>query len=95
MGKPRVVVEYCRRCGFLLRAAWVAQELLKTFEDEIAEVALRPDGGGIFAIRVDETLLFSNKVEGRFPELRELRERLAAALGSDKRFGHGTPADEA
>ncbi|MBK9130840.1 MAG: Rdx family protein [Gammaproteobacteria bacterium] len=95
MGKPRVVVEYCCRCGFMLRAAWVAQELLKTFEDEIVEVALRPDSGGIFAIRLDETLLFSNKVEGRFPEMRELRERLAAALGSDKRFGHRTPEDEA
>ncbi|MCC6207642.1 MAG: Rdx family protein [Gammaproteobacteria bacterium] len=95
MSKPRVVVEYCARCGFMLRAAWVAQELLKTFEDEIAEVALRPGGGGIFALRLEENLLFSNKEEGRFPEMRELRERLAEALGSDKRFGHRTPADDA
>lgn len=28
----------------MLRAAWVAQELLKTFEDELAEVVLRPGG---------------------------------------------------
>ncbi|MBK8162184.1 MAG: Rdx family protein [Gammaproteobacteria bacterium] len=93
MNKPRVVVEYCARCGFMLRAAWVAQELLKTFEDELAEVVLRPGGGGIFAVSMDEAPLFSNKEEGRFPEMRELRERLARALGSDKRFGHGTSAE--
>lgn len=88
MSKPRVVVEYCARCGFMLRAAWVAQELLKTFEEDLAEVALRPGEGGIFAVSLDALLLFSNKAEGRFPEMRELRERLAQALGSDKRFGH-------
>jgi len=93
MSKPRVVVEYCARCGFMLRAAWVAQELLKSFEDELAEVALRPGGGGIFAVRLDEAPLFSNKEQGRFPEMRELREGLAQALGSEKRFGHGTSAE--
>ncbi|MCC6303464.1 MAG: Rdx family protein [Gammaproteobacteria bacterium] len=95
MNKPRVVVEYCARCGFMLRAAWVAQELLKSFEDEIAEVALRPGGGGIFVLRLDEAVLFSNQDEGRFPEMRELRERLAQALGSGKRFGHRAAADDA
>jgi selenoprotein W-related protein len=88
MSKPRVVVEYCARCGFMLRAAWVAQELLKTFEDDLAEVALKPGEGGIFAVTLDEALLFSNKAEGRFPEMRELRQRLAQALGSDRQFGH-------
>ena len=93
MSKPGVVVEYCARCGFMLRAAWVAQELLKSFEDEVAEVALRPGGGGVFTVRLDEAPLFSNKEQGRFPEMRELRERLARALGSEKRFGHGTSAE--
>lgn len=88
MNKPRVVVEYCARCGFMLRAAWVAQELLKTFEEDLAEVALRPGEGGIFAVSLDGALLFSNKAEGRFPELRELRQQLAQALGSDRQFGH-------
>lgn len=95
MSKPRVVVEYCARCGFMLRAAWVAQELLKSFEDEVAEVALRPGEGGIFALWLGETLLFSNKDEGRFPEMRELRERLAGVLGSGRRFGHRATADDA
>lgn len=93
MGKPRVVVEYCARCGFMLRAAWVAQELLKTFGDDLSELALKPGEGGIFAVSLDAALLFSNKAEGRFPEMRELRERLAHALGSDKRFGHPETAE--
>jgi selenoprotein W-related protein len=93
MSKPRVVVEYCARCGFMLRAAWVAQELLKTFEGDLAEVALKPGEGGIFAVSLDATPLFSNKAEGRFPEMRELRERLAQALGSERQFGHHGAAE--
>lgn len=88
MSKPKLEVEYCARCGFMLRAAWVAQELLKSFEHELGEVALKPGSGGIFAVRLDEALLFSNKAEGRFPEMRELRQRVAQAIGSDQRFGH-------
>jgi len=29
---PRVEIEYCTGCRFLPRAAWLAQELLTTFE---------------------------------------------------------------
>ena len=38
--RPRVVIEYCTQCRWLLRAAWMAQELLTTFQDELGEVAL-------------------------------------------------------
>lgn len=44
--KNRVEIAYCTQCGWLLRAAWLAQELLSTFEKELAEVALRPGEGG-------------------------------------------------
>ena len=39
---PRVEIEYCTQCRWLLRAAWMAQELLTTFQDDLGEVALRP-----------------------------------------------------
>jgi selenoprotein W-related protein len=39
---PRVQIEYCTQCRWLLRAAWMAQELLTTFQDELGEVALLP-----------------------------------------------------
>lgn len=94
MNKPRLEVEYCTRCGFMLRAAWVAQELLKSFEDELNEVALKPGGGGIFAVRAGDALLYSNKAEGRFPEIKELKQRVALAIGSDKRFGHQDTAEK-
>ena len=42
---PRVEIEYCTQCRWLLRAAWMAQELLSTFEAEIGEVAPRPRQG--------------------------------------------------
>jgi selenoprotein W-related protein len=94
MNKPRLEVEYCSRCGFMLRAAWVAQELLRSFEDDLGEVALKPGSGGIFAVRVGDALLFSNKAEGRFPEIKELKQRVAQAIGSDKRFGHQDAAEK-
>ena len=55
--KPRVTIEYCPRCGWLLRAAWLAQELLTTFESDVAGVELAPsDASGTFQIRIDETI---------------------------------------
>ncbi len=43
--EPRLEIEYCTQCRWLLRAAWTAQELLTTFEKELEEVALIPGGG--------------------------------------------------
>ena len=44
---PRLEIEYCTQCRWLLRAAWLAQELLTTFVDELGEVALVPGKGGL------------------------------------------------
>ena len=39
---PRIEIEYCTGCRWGLRAGWVAQELLVTFEAELgAEGSLR------------------------------------------------------
>jgi len=86
--KPRVEIEYCDRCNFLLRAAWLAQELLTTFSGELGEVALQPGTGGIFEIRVDGDLLWSRKAEGRFPEAKEIKQRLRDRIAPDKSLGH-------
>src|SRR5712692_8730578 len=45
---PRIEIEYCTQCRWLLRAAWMAQELLTTVHREIGEVALIPGTGGVF-----------------------------------------------
>lgn len=86
--KPRVEIEFCTQCRWLLRAAWLAQELLTTFEVEIGEVALIPGTGGIFEVRCDGKTLWSRKQEGRFPEAKELKQRLRDEIAPDKPLGH-------
>ena len=72
----------------MLRAAWMAQELLTTFEKEIGEVALVPGEGGIFEIRAGEQLIWSRAAEGRFPEIKELKQRVRDAIAPEKGLGH-------
>ncbi len=85
---PRVEIEYCTGCRFLLRAAWLAQELLTTFEAELGEVALQPGEGGVFEVRLGETVLWNRKAEGRFPEAKELKQRLRDVIAPEKSLGH-------
>ncbi|MBK7541809.1 MAG: SelT/SelW/SelH family protein [Candidatus Competibacteraceae bacterium] len=87
--KPRVSITYCTQCRWLLRAAWLAQELLTTFEDELGEVALRPGTGGVFEIRLaDERVIWSRKQEGRFPEAKEVKQRLRDLIAPERSLGH-------
>ncbi len=51
MPTPRIEIEYCTQCRWLLRAAWLAQELLTTFDGELGEVALVPGTGGRSPVR--------------------------------------------
>lgn len=86
--RPRVEIEYCTQCRWLLRAAWLAQELLTTFEAELGEVALLPGTGGIFEIRLNGETVFSRKQEGRFAEAKEIKQRLRDRIAPDKDLGH-------
>jgi selenoprotein W-related protein len=86
--KPRVSITYCTQCRWLLRAAWLAQELLTTFEAELGEVALCPGTGGIFEIRVGEELIWSGQREGRFPEAREVKQRVRDRVAPERNLGH-------
>lgn len=84
----RVEIEYCTQCRFILRAGWMAQELLMTFADELGEVALIPGTGGIFEIRLNGKLLFSRKIAGRFPESKEIKQMVRDVIAPDKDLGH-------
>ena len=86
--KPRVEIEYCTQCRWLLRAAWMAQELLTTFEAEIGEVALMPGTGGVFEIRVDGAPLWSRRERGRFPDVKELKQAVRDVVAPGKSLGH-------
>src|SRR5690242_2993900 len=85
---PRVEITYCPRCRWLLRAAWMTQELLTTFERELTEVALRPGPEGIFEITLDGETIWSRAAEGRFPELKELKQRVRDRIAPDRTLGH-------
>jgi len=85
---PRVEIRYCTQCRWLLRAAWMAQELLATFESELGEIALVPGTGGIFEVRVDGELIFSRRKEGRFPESKELKQLVRDRVAPGKPLGH-------
>lgn len=89
MSPPREVsIRYCTQCRWGLRAAWLAQELLQTFEDEIARMVLEPGGGGVFEVRVGGELVWSRAEAGRFPELAELKRRVRDRIAPGRDLGH-------
>ncbi len=84
----RLEIEYCTQCHWLLRAAWMAQELLTTFEKELGEVALVPGRGGIFEVRLEGETIFSRQQQGRFPEAKELKQLVRDRIAPDRDLGH-------
>lgn len=87
MNQPRLTIEYCTQCRWLLRAAWVAQELLSTFEHELGEVALVPGAEGVFVVRLGEDVLWDRRDKG-FPELAEIKQLVRDRIAPDKDLGH-------
>ena len=85
---PRLEIEYCTQCRWLLRAGWVAQELLTTFDDDLREVAQVPGKGGVFEVRLDGETIWSRAREGRFPELSELKQRVRDRVAPGRSLGH-------
>jgi selenoprotein W-related protein len=83
-----VEIEYCRQCRWLARAAWTAQELLTTFEEEIGGVTLRPGTGGVFDVRVDGETVFSRKAAGRHAEITELKQLVRDRVAPERSLGH-------
>ena len=85
---PRVEIEHWRQFRWLLRAAWMAQELLTTFEEELGAVTLRPGTGGVFIVRANGKVVWSRKDEGRFPDVSELKQRVRDVVAPEKSLGH-------
>jgi len=89
---PRISIEYCTGCRWMLRAAWMAQELLTTFEKELAEVALRPGSGGVFRVCVDGEQIWDRKQDGGFPDIKQLKQLVRDRVAPDKSLGHSERA---
>ncbi len=89
MEKPTIEIEYCTACRWLLRAAWMAQELLSTFEQELAGVTLKPGSkSGVFEIRLGNTCLWSRETDGGFPDAKELKKRVRDQIDPGRDLGH-------
>ena len=88
MSKPRIEIEYCTGCRWLLRAAWMAQELLTTFEKELGGVTLVPGEGGVLDVRLEGQIIFSRQQKGRFPESKELKRLIRDRIAPEKQLGH-------
>ncbi|PKO47380.1 MAG: selenoprotein [Betaproteobacteria bacterium HGW-Betaproteobacteria-22] len=88
MSENLVEITYCTQCRWLLRAAWLAQELLTTFEQDLTSVALRPGTGGTFDIKLNGQLIFSRKEAGRFPESKEIKQVIRDYIDPARSLGH-------
>lgn len=72
-----------------MRAAWMAQELLTTFTDDLHGVTLAPSEiGGSYIIYVDGEVLFNRKDAGHFPEIKALKQLVRDKVNPEKSLGH-------
>jgi selenoprotein W-related protein len=88
VAEPRIEIEYCTQCRWLLRAGWMAQELLTTFPADLGEVALVPGTGGIFTISCNDALVWDRKRDGGFPDVKRLKQLVRDQIAPERDLGH-------
>ena len=86
--KPEIVITYCTQCQWLLRAAWLAQELLSTFDSDLGEVALVPASKGEFKILVNGIQVWDRVADEGFPEAKEIKQRVRDVIAPERDLGH-------
>ncbi|RHZ74048.1 hypothetical protein Glove_227g22 [Diversispora epigaea] len=85
---PRISIEYCIQCRWALRAGWIAQELLVTFGNIIGEMVIIPGADADFIIQLNGDIIWNRKKEGRFPELKELKQIVRDKIAPEMNLGH-------
>ncbi|SEI57726.1 selenoprotein W-related protein [Allopseudospirillum japonicum] len=91
--KAKIEIHYCCQCQWLLRAAWMAQELLSTFADDLESVALAPKSGGTFAIYYQQgedvpVLIWCRRRDQGFPPIKALKQKVRDLLDPERFLGH-------
>lgn len=85
---PHIIITYCRQCNWLLRSAWMAQEILSTFSEDAGAVTLVPSTGGVFTIKCGDRTLWDRSTDGGFPDAKTLKKRLRDMLWPEWDLGH-------
>ena len=88
MNDYQIEIHYCTQCRWLTRAAWVAQELLTTFDSDISRLSLVPKTGGIFDIYLNGELIASRKADAGFIEMKQLKQRIRDVIDPERSLGH-------
>jgi selenoprotein W-related protein len=95
-----VSIKYCTGCRWMMRSAWMAQELLTTFADDLHSLTLIPNSskpGGVFCVRTwtfenssyhPSQCLWDRSIDGGFPESKVLKQRLRNVITPNKNLGH-------
>ena len=84
----RVEITYCRKCRFMLRAAWLAQELLTMFEEDLTEVVIKPSSGGLFEVTLDGDVIATNRDKKPMPETGDVKRAVRDRVAPERRIGH-------
>ena len=89
---PNLSIEYCTGCRWMFRASWLMQECLTTFNDEIGSITLipskPPSPGGTFLIKLNNDVIWDRRLEGAFPEAKQLKQRIRDKISPQKDLGH-------
>ena len=85
---PRIEITYCTKCRFLLRASWLAQELLTTFGADLGEVALVPGRGGIFEVTLGGEVIATNRETKQMPDPVDVKRAVRDRIDPDRKIGH-------
>ncbi|MFT4151121.1 MAG: SelT/SelW/SelH family protein [Paracoccaceae bacterium] len=86
--RPAITFTYCTQCNWMLRTAWMAQELLSTFGQDIGSVTLVPGTGGIFRITLDGEQIWDRKENGGFPDVKVLKQLVRDHVWPERDLGH-------
>lgn len=94
-------IEFCTGCQWMMRSAWMAQELLTTFSKDLDSITLIPNRaspGGVFTVRrtgsdAQGELLWDRKAQGGFPESKQLKQRVRDVIVPDRDLGHSDVTD--
>ena len=83
-----ITINFCTKCGWLTRAAWMAQEIINTYVNDIQSVNLVPGDDGKFEIFCDKQAIFLRHEEGKFIEIKEIKMRIRNFIDPERSLGH-------